>query len=74
MKPCPFFIDIQNKINMQVKLKDENARITFNGRAADITKETLTLERYEWVKSNHPALLAQFEVIEDKEVKSKTKE
>jgi len=59
----------------KVKLKDETERITFQGRAADITKESLTWERYEWVKANHPALVVRFEVIEDKEVaKPKSKE
>jgi hypothetical protein len=59
----------------QVKLKDETERITFQGRAADITKESLTWERYEWVKANHPALVVRFEVTEEKEVaKPKSKE
>lgn len=49
----------------QVKLKDETERITFNGRSADITKENLTWERYEWVKANHPALVSKFVVTED---------
>jgi hypothetical protein len=59
---------------MQVKLKDESARITFNGRAADITKDNLTPERYEWVKANHPNLLNQFEVIEEPKSKQNGKE
>jgi hypothetical protein len=59
---------------MTVKLKDESARITFNGRAAEITKDTLTPERYEWVKANHPNLLSQFEVIEDVKEKAKKAE
>lgn len=50
----------------QVKLKDETERITFNGRSAEITKENLTWEKYEWVKLNHPALVPRFEVIEEK--------
>lgn len=59
---------------MTVKLKDESERITFLGRAQEITKDNLTLERYEWVKKTHPALLDRFEVIEDvKEVKEKSK-
>ena len=56
---------------MQVKLKDEGDRITFLGRAQEITKDNLTLERFEWVKKNHPALIDRFEVIED--VKSEPK-
>jgi len=51
----------------QVKLKDETERITFQGRAADITKESLTWERYEWVKANHPALVTRFVVTEDEQ-------
>lgn len=50
---------------MIVKMKDESEVITFNGRAADITKENLTVERFEWVKKNHPALISRFEVIEE---------
>jgi len=57
----------------QVKLKDETERITFQGRAAEITKDSLTWERYEWVKQNHPALLNRFEVIEDVKDTSKAK-
>lgn len=55
----------------QVKLKDETERISFNGRSADITKDNLTLERFEWVKANHPALVSRFEVIEDEQPKAK---
>ncbi len=58
---------------MQVKLKDEGERITFLGRAQEITKDNLTLERYEWVKKNHPALLDRFEIIEEVKAEPKAK-
>jgi len=58
---------------MKVKLKDESERISFNGRSADITKETLTMERYEWVKQNHPSLVSRFELIEETVTESKPK-
>lgn len=58
---------------MIVKMKDESEVITFNGRAADITKENLTMERFEWVKKHHPALLSRFEVIEEKKEEAKDK-
>lgn len=57
----------------QVKLKDETERISFNGRSADITKENLTWERFEWVKANHPALVSRFEVIEEPKAKANGK-
>ncbi len=58
---------------MTVKLKDETERISFNGRSADITKDNLTLERFEWVKANHPALVSRFVIEDDPKAKANGK-